>query len=388
MRIAFVTDTYEDGISGGVVTAVRFVEALRQRHEVTVLATGRPAVGKVVLPGFQLPLHAMRENHFTFGWPSRSILEKVFAEADVVHLNFPFLLGFRAIRVARRMAVPTVAAFHVQPENLFLNIGVRSRWLTRWLYRRWVRGFFQLADAVVCPSAFAAERLKAFGLSVPAWVVSNGVAARRPRGAVRSAARHGGPYVLLCLGRLAVEKRQDVIIDAVARCRHRDAIRLVVAGAGPLEHALRARALRHRLAVEFGYVSDERLAQLFAEANLVVHASEVELEGMAVLEAMAAGLPVLVADAPDSAARRFASGPDFLFRPGDPDDLAAHLDRLLDSPVALAEGSRRSLEQAVQHDFHRSARSLEHIYAAVIAHRGGRGSSQARWNSREGRGAA
>ena len=49
MRIAFVTDTFEDGISGGVVTGVRFVEALRQRHEVTVLATGRSAPGKVVL---------------------------------------------------------------------------------------------------------------------------------------------------------------------------------------------------------------------------------------------------------------------------------------------------------------------------------------------------
>lgn len=370
MRIAFVTDTYEDGIAGGVVTAVRFVEALRQRHEVTVVATGRAAPGKVVLPGFQLPLHAMRENRFTFGWPSRAILERVFAEADVVHLNFPFLLGFGGVRVARRMGVPVVAAFHVQPGNLLLNVGVRSQWLTRWMYRCWVRGFFQLADAVVCPSAFAAERLKAAGLAVPIWVVSNGVPACRPRAAIRSPAQRPGPHVLLSLGRLAREKRHDVVIDAVARCRHRAQIRLVIAGAGPLERPLRARAARLGLAVEFGFVSDARLAELFTEAQLFVHASEVELEGMAVLEAMAAGLPVLVANAPDSAARRFASGPDFLFRPGDPDDLAAHLDRLLDSPAALAEGSRRSLEQAVQHDFQRSARSLEHLYETVVADRG------------------
>jgi len=100
MRIAFVTDTYEDGISGGAVTGVRFVEALRRHHEVTVLATGAPAPGKIQLPGFQLPLRAMRENRITFGWPSRSILEPVFAGVDLVHVQFPFYLGFGATTVA------------------------------------------------------------------------------------------------------------------------------------------------------------------------------------------------------------------------------------------------------------------------------------------------
>ncbi len=370
MRIAFVTDTYDDGIAGGVVTAVRFVEALRCRHEVTVLATGRPSPGKVVLPGFQVPLRAMRENHFTFGWPSRVLLEPVFDRSDVVHVNFPFVLGIGAIRLARSMGVPTVAAFHVQPENLLQSIGLHSRWLARWMYRGWVHGFFQLADVVVCPSAFAADRLKAFGLTTPRWVISNGVPASRVRAAGHNLPAPGGPYVLLCLGRLAREKRQDVVIDAVARCRHLHEIRLVLAGTGPLEHSLRRRAARQGLAVEIGRVSDERLDQLFAQAHLFVHASEVELEGMAVLEAMAAGLPVLVADAPDSAARRFASGPQFLFRPGDANDLADHLDRALDSPDTLAEASRRSHEQAVQHDFRRSVRSLEHIYEALVADRG------------------
>jgi len=366
MRIAFVTDTYEDGISGGTVSAVRFVEALRWRHDVTVVATGSPAPGKVLVPGFQLPLRAMKENHITFGWPARAILEEVFASVDVVHLNFPFLLGMVAVRTARRMQVPCVAAFHVQPENLLLNINMEYPWLTRWLYRRWVNGFFQRADAVVCPSEFAAERLRSYGLSVPTWVVSNGVPARRPRVTVRTPPRRGGTRVLLSVGRLAREKRQDVIIDAVARSRHRDRIRLVLAGAGPLEQSLRARAQRLGLPVEFGYVSDERLAQLFGEAHLFVHASEVELEGMAVLEAMAAGLPILVADAPDSAARCFASGPEFRFHPGDSADLAAHLDRLLDSPAALLEGSRRSLERAAQHDFQHAAHELERVYEAVV----------------------
>src|SRR5262249_40612370 len=102
-----------------------------------------------------------------------------------------------------------------------------------------------------------------------------------------------------------------------------------------------------------------------AEAHLFVHASEVELEGMAVLEAVGAGLPVLVANARESAARQFASGPDFLFRAGDPADLAAHLDRAIDAPAALTRASRRSVELAAHHDFARCARELEAVYESV-----------------------
>lgn len=366
MRIAFVTDTYEDGIAGGVVSAVRFVEALRRHHDVTVLATGAAAAGKVVLPGFRVPIHAMHANRFTFGWPSRGIMREVFARADVVHVNFPFPLGFAAVRLARRMGVPVVAAFHVQPENMLMNIGLSWQPAADWLYRYWVNGFFERADAVVCPSEFAAERLRAFGLTRPTHIVSNGTRGGRTRAALRTADRRSQRFLILCVGRLAREKRQDVVIDAVARSRHRDRIDLVIAGAGPLREQLEQRALSRGLQVEFGYVSDERLAQLYADAHLFIHASEVELEGMAVLEAMGAGLPALLADAPDSASRAFATGPDFLFRAGDPADLAAHIDALVENPGLLGSGARRGSERARQHDFADSTRSLEQVYASVI----------------------
>lgn len=365
MRMAFVTDTYEDGIAGGVVSAVRFVEALRRRHDVVVVAAGRPAPGKVCLPGFQVPIHAMRQNHITFGWPTRKTLERVFADVELVHINFPFPLGFRAVRIARRLGVPVVAAFHVQPENVLRNVRIYSKRCEAWLYRLWVRGFFGRADAVICPSPFAAERLQRHGLTVPTYVVSNG--APPVRASAVSPAHFARPHVVLCVGRLAAEKRQDVVIDAVARCRHRNQIRLVIAGAGPLDAALRARAAEHGLEVEFGYVSNERLAQLRSDAHLFVHASEVELEGMAILEAMAAGLPVLIADSPDSAAPRLASGPEFLFRPGDADDLASHIDRLFDSPTLLIEAARRNRERAAQQSFPRSVHQLELVYETVLA---------------------
>lgn len=384
MRIAFVTDTYEDGIAGGTVTAMRFVEALRRRHEVTVVATGVEAPGKVRVRGLQLPVRAMRENRITFGIPSDRELEQIFREVDLVHVQFPFYLGFAAVRVARRMGIPLVAAFHVQPENLLYNINLHSPRIAAWMHRWWIRHVFQPADAVVVPSPFAGERLRRYGLTTPTWVISNGAVAPRALSPRRATERRSEPFVLLSVGRLAPEKRQDVIIDAVARCRHREQVRLVLAGAGHLEARLRARAERQGLPVEFGYVSNERLAELYDEATLFIHAGEVELEGMAVLDAMAAGLPVLVADAPDSAARSLASGPEFRFRPGDAIDLAAHIDRLLDAPGTLAAGARRSLERVVQHDFQRSARSLENVYETVLAKVEGEPGARSRRGEQQG----
>jgi glycosyltransferase involved in cell wall biosynthesis len=362
------------------------VEALRRRHEVTVLATGAPAPGKVCLPGFQIPIRAMRENRITFGWPSRHLLEPVFASVDLVHVQFPFYLGFAAAKLAVQMGVPLVSAFHVQPENLLYNIHLQSPRIAGWMHRWWIRNVFEPANAVVVPSRFAGERLQQYGLTTPTYVISNGAhVPPRPRAVRVGTERRQLPYVLLCVGRLAPEKRQDVIIDAVARCQHRTQVRLVVAGAGHLEPSLRKRAKRLGLPVEFGYVSNERLLQLY-DGNRA-HALRGRARGHGGGGCDGGGIAVLVADAPDSAARAFASGPEFHFRPGDATDLAAHIDRLLENPAALCPGRlRRSLERSAQHDFQRSTRQPEHLYEARLAHAAGR-SSRARARS-TGSGAA
>ncbi len=365
MRIAFVTDTYE-GISGGNVTGRRFVEALRLNHDVTVISTDPPGPGMVQVPGFRIvDSGAMRDNGFTFGWPTRSILESVFAGVDLVHVQFPFRLGHGAVRVAGRMGIPCVSAFHVQPQHLLYDIRIRSSSPATLVYRLWIRNVFQPSAAVISPTEFGCRRLHEHGLTTPTWVVSNG-----PRLHVtRNLERGGPPYVLLCVGRLSREKRQDVLIRAVALSEHRPDIRLVIAGAGPREGELRALAARLEVPVEFGYADDDRLTKLYDEATLLVHASEVELEGMVVVDAMAAGLPALIADAPESASAALAAGPDFLFRPGDATDLAAHIDRLLDNPALRMSGARRSFKYADENDFEGSVKRVERIYQMVLEQR-------------------
>src|SRR5262244_348192 len=84
LRIVYVADTIDDGLGGGVVSAERFVRGLRERHDVTVVAAGAPAEGKLALPGFQVPIRAMKKMRFTFARPVRARLEDAIRGADLV----------------------------------------------------------------------------------------------------------------------------------------------------------------------------------------------------------------------------------------------------------------------------------------------------------------
>ncbi|HET6438647.1 MAG TPA: glycosyltransferase [Anaeromyxobacter sp.] len=374
LRIAYVLDVFDGIKTGGVLSAHRFVEALRVRHEVTVVSTGVAADGLVALPAFTPPPfgRVMREMGFVFAVPRRRVLEEVLRRVDLVHAQFPFWLGMRTASLARRLKVPLVAGFHVQPENMFANVGVHWPALDEWTYRFFLRRFYNLADAVVCPSPFALEALRRRGLVAPAEVISNGV----PRWgslpvATRPPAREGVVLVLV-VGRLAREKRHDVIIEGVRRSRHAKRIQLVVTGRGPEEARVRQRAASLPRPAQVGFVSDAELDRLFATADVMVHASEVELEGMAVLEALGRGTPALIADARESATPQLAVSPEFLFRAGDPADLARRLDHLLDAPDRLEKARAEALALAARFDLADSVRRLEALYARVAKGAGAR----------------
>ncbi len=213
----------------------------------------------------------------------------------------------------------------------------------------WQRRLVAQADAVIVPSEFARERLRALGaplrwervhvlappLRAPiAELGSDGfMRSDRPSGS-RAAA---GSYALV-VARLAPEKGVDVAIDA---CRAAG-VPLVVAGDGPERAALveRARGGGGESAVRFaGHVDERELAALRAGAAIALAPSRSgETFGLAVAEAMAAGLPV--------AASRVGALPellddDALVPAGDAGALAGAIARLAGDRAAGARGLER-----------------------------------------------
>jgi len=369
LRVAFICDTLHTTAGGGVMSGEYVVERLQRDHDVVCLS----ADGEDALRPLRLPIRALREMHFVIAVPNRTRTLRALASADIVHLQLPFWLSFEVLKEARKLGLPVVAGFHFQPENALHNVGIHSSTLNELLYRFMVTHFYNRVDAVVCPTPFAEEKLRAHGLTTKSFVISNGVPPDVARATARAAPHvaHGSrePFFILAVGRLAYEKRQEVIVEAVRLSRHRDRIRLVLCGSGPCEAELKELALALPNGAEIGFVSRDELLSDLSRADLFVHASDVELEGMAVLEAMSAGLPALISDAPESAASAFALNDDFRFAAGDALALSRKIDALIDDPAKLEAARGEYRKRAHAFDFDASVRKLVEVYRWAIERR-------------------
>src|SRR5207244_8823253 len=108
-----------------------------------------------------------------------------------------------------------------QPNNPLPNVVLRSRRPSQPIYRFWLSPLYNRADSVLCPTPFAEQKLRSQGLAVPSFVVSNGLSPAIRRRCLPREPHHEGTFLVLMVGRLAAEKRHDVMFGALARRRPR-----------------------------------------------------------------------------------------------------------------------------------------------------------------------
>ena len=121
-----VVDPWSLPFNGTVVSTRRFIFALAASgFRIRVLAIDAdPAVDsaafqRLSIPGFNRIINTMRA---PLARPERSKLRAALQDCDVVHVQFPFFLGHAAIGEAKRMGIPVVCSFHVQPENILRKV--------------------------------------------------------------------------------------------------------------------------------------------------------------------------------------------------------------------------------------------------------------------------
>ncbi|OQY84450.1 MAG: hypothetical protein B6D41_15710 [Chloroflexi bacterium UTCFX4] len=168
------------------------------------------------------------------------------------------------------------------------------------LYKMLDRAMTRRADTLLANSHFGATRLRAaYGRA--ATVITHGAdlapASAEQIRAARAQYALDEKFVLLTVNFLHPRKRLDLFLRAVAELKTRapNVVALVV-GAGPENDALRALAeeLRIAEATRFtGFVADEQLPAYYAASDVYAHTGKNESFGLSVLEASAAGLPVI-----------------------------------------------------------------------------------------------
>ncbi len=371
MKIAYVIDQFDNQNNGTSVSAARFARYLRARgHEVRIVATGEEHADKYVVPTADFgPLNSVFRVHGTaFGLPDRAVLEKAFADVDVVHFFLPFRLCRGARRVAKEMGVPHMAAFHCQPENITYNIGLKHLpFVAHHFYRSFRHRFYRYIRDIHCPSRFIAQQLEKHGYTSRLHVISNGVDDAFGPADIPKPPEWQDKFVILMVGRLAAEKRQDLVIKAAMKSKYADRIQLVFLGKGPKARRYERLGRKLKNPPVFKYVSQSDIVRIYNQCDLYVHAAEVEIEAIVCLEAIASGLVPVIADSDNSAARQFALDDRSLFKNKDAHDLAGKIDYWIDHPEACAQMREKYLHQADDFRISKSISRIEEVYERVIA---------------------
>jgi 1,2-diacylglycerol 3-alpha-glucosyltransferase len=365
MKIVLVIDTYNDG-NGGCVTTKRLAEGLRKRgHLVSIVSTSsNGGENFFTVKGTYLPFirESLEKMQFLFGIPEKKILRKAFADADVVQIQFPFYLGYGAVKLAMAMNKTVIGTFHVQPQNIIAALGKESVLMDKML--GWFFNFFLLnrAPVIQCPSQHAADLLKKNGGRKPTRVVSNGIPEDYVPKKYPRPDWFGDEMVLMSVGRHALEKRQSLLIEGVRRSKYASKIRLLLCGKGELSNTLIAKGSELPIKPMVRYVTHEEKLQYLNTADLFVHGSVVELESLACLEAIGCGLPCLISDSPHSAAKQFALDNRFVFTSDDPNSLAGKIDYWYEHKSELAAIRGQVLAMAENYRFSRCLDLMEALY--------------------------
>ncbi|MGH7631582.1 MAG: glycosyltransferase family 4 protein [Gemmatimonadales bacterium] len=302
MRLTLVTDTFRPEVNGVTTVLATMRSGLLARgHAVQVIAPdyGSSDVdpeGEVHrVPSIPCPTYAAVRLSWPLGRGIGTLMSR-FAP-DVVHVVTEGPLGAFARRRALRMGWPLVTSFHTDFPSY------AARYLGGWAVaptRRYLRWFHGPARATQTPSEIACAELRRLGVARPT-VWGRAVDCRLFSPSRRDEARRRrlgatDRTLVLHVGRIAVEKDVATLIAAFRQAHETlgDRAAFCVAGEGPEEPRLR-RALP--FASHLGFLGRDRLADLYADADLFVFTSPTETCGLVVLEAMASGLPVLAANA-------------------------------------------------------------------------------------------
>jgi glycosyltransferase involved in cell wall biosynthesis len=381
MRVLLVASTYHPVVGGAETYARLVAEGLAARgHEVVVFTDGSrvDAPADAVENGVRV-VRARRyaellDRPDLVRWEQLqyALLDELAAasvEPDLVHAN-SMEAAVLGSMVALDRDVPLVGTFHEQaPEDAALGRG-----RTRLTY-----GLLPL-DCVLAGSRFYAEKAVAGGAGDRVRLVYHGVDAARFARADPHAARErfGVPheaFTVAFAGRFSPRKGARDLIAASARVRARvPGLRVLLAGScnsGSTEYrdAMLADVEAFGLAGVVSVHEDlgiDDVPALFAAADVVAQPSYAEGLGLAMIEAMAAGRPVVTTDI-DGVREVVTNGIDgVLVPPGDIDAVAREIGRLHDDPAtatALAERAVRTVHERFSYD--RMLDEIEAAYAAV-----------------------
>jgi len=367
MRIALFTETFLPKVDGIVTRLRHTVEHLQRNGDQVLVVAPEGGITEYKgarvygVSGFPLPLYP--ELKLALPRPAiGQVLEEF--QPDIIHVVNPAVLGLAGLFYGKVLKIPLIASYHTHLPQYLQHYGLGM--LEGFLWEL-LKASHNQAQLNLCTSTAMMQELSAHGIErVELWQRGVDTELFHPELASREMRSHlSQDYpespLLLYVGRLSAEKeieRIKFVLEAIPEAR------LALVGDGP-----------HRLALEkhfagtathfVGYLTGEELGSAFASADAFIFPSRTETLGLVLLEAMAAGCPVVAAKSggiPDIV----ASGVNgYLFDPEDEQGAIAATQRLLEQQQERETLRKNARLEAERWGWAAATRQLQHYYTTV-----------------------
>lgn len=376
MKILFVLECANQPTNGTTASCIRFAKELEKKgHEVSIIGCDR-IMGEKYHRYYGLPKY-----HFPVtdplivkgGFLVCRCIQKTIREAvkgqDVVHLFLPFKLSNVCRLIAQEEGIAVTTAFHIVPQNVTAAMHLAwSKLINGILLYSFKRYLYNQVKYVHCPSPMAAEIMKKhnFKNNEPR-VFSNGVIPFFKKMEVARPKEYEGKFIVCMSGRLVDEKRQDLLIKAVAKSKYNDKIQVILCGQGTnYKYYLR---LGKKLAnpIKIKFCTAEEVRDTLNYIDLYVHASDYEIEGIAAIEAITCGRVALISDSKYCATKDFAVDKELcLFKHGSSKDLRKKIEWFYEHPDELHRLEKEYLDSSEKYALSHQVDSLEQMFFDAI----------------------
>lgn len=372
MKIAIVTETFLPSTDGIVTRLTKAIDYfMKQGHEVLVIA---PDLGVTEYNGAKVvgikPITFPFYRYRKWGFPTKKVY-KILKEfqPDVVNAVNPLLMGVSAVNASKKYGFTLVSSYHTHiPKYLdHYTIYKPARPLLWWYIRRNHRD----AHVNVCTSEAMKEELVEQGIErlqvIPRAV---DVDKRHPKFKsleMRNRLSNNQPEkkLLIYVGRLAAEKDIHLIKPLLER---RDDVCLAIVGDGPARKDLE-KTFKGTNTVFTGFLHGDELSQAFASGDAFIFPSTSETLGLVILEAMAAGLPVIAAHSGPTVEQIDDGVNGLIFESGNTDSLIEAV-KIIDDKERLEKMSQEARKEALKYSWDAaSAKLLSYYEKAKVEHK-------------------
>ncbi len=380
LRIGLFTDTYAPQVNGVSISLQLVSEGLQRRgHQVTIFAPRIPGYtddkpGIVRLPSLKYlndpPIYVA-----VLGTP-RSTWSLTRKHFDVLHAHSPLTVGLLAYFTASTKNLPLIYTYHTSITDYthYLKV-IGGTSLIRHAARWFSTTSTNLGDQIVVPSPKFYRLLLEQKVDKPIHVIPNGIdltnfkVAKNPGSFRNRLGLQADAPILLSVGRVDPEKRLDFLIDAFELMADQipDA-QLVFAGDGSARKKLEehARATKVKDRIHFlGMLNRAELPDLLHDATIFLSASTTEVHPISAIEAIAAGLPMLVVQ--DEAFEGMViENENGHLTTLDVNAFRDTLVMMLSDREKLFQYGKRSTELSEKYSIEGQVRSLENLYIEAI----------------------